>query len=129
MLNILSLILDEISITLIPDGNDYVVGNQNIELTLPIDQMTNQVDLELDVAVVNEHKISIYPNPVKDLLYIQSDVLILDMSVYDAIGNLVYSKSDMNTNNSIQLNNLTSGVYFLYVSTIYKQGIYKVIKI
>jgi len=123
------LILDEISITLIPDGNDYVVGNQNIELTLPIDQMTNQVDLELDVAVVNEHKISIYPNPVKDLLYIQSDVLILDMSVYDAIGNLVYSKSDMNTNNSIQLNNLTSGVYFLYVSTIYKQGIYKVIKI
>jgi hypothetical protein len=124
-----SLILNEISITLIPEGNDYVVGNQNIELTLPIDQMTNHVDLELDVAVVNQHEISIYPNPVKDLLYIQSDVLILDMSVYDAIGNLVYSKSDMNTNNSIQLNNLSSGVYFLYVSTIYKQGIYKVIKI
>ncbi len=58
--------------------------------------------------------ISIYPNPVKDKFYISStteyDFLI---AIYDIKGNLILAENNKTTGESINVQNLESGIYFV----------------
>lgn len=68
-----------------------------------------------DVVAAN---ISVYPNPAKDVITISAtDVktLPLNIAVYDMIGRemLTRTYNDKNVNETININNLNNGVYFL----------------
>lgn len=68
-----------------------------------------------DIVAAN---ISVYPNPAKDVITISAtDVktLPLNVAVYDMIGRemLTRTYNDKNVNETININNLNNGVYFL----------------
>ena len=71
-------------------------------------------------ALLN-HKIYSYPNPAGELLYInnESNLVIKDVTIYDALGKQVISQELGNSSApvKIELSNLTSGIYYYSVKT------------
>lgn len=70
------------------------------------------------IPQVEIKEVSIYPNPVKDRLYIQLEELAYDplmIQIYDQMGKLVYSKEITPTSDTfdIAVNNLSNGAYSL----------------
>ncbi|MDR2204774.1 MAG: zinc-dependent metalloprotease [Flavobacteriaceae bacterium] len=64
----------------------------------------------LDVSDVEKENIDVYPNPVKDILYIQGDTFNVQSSrIYDISGKLVKTFSG----NSVDVSALQKGVYIL----------------
>jgi hypothetical protein len=58
----------------------------------------------------------LYPNPVKDILNISSETTITNIAIYNLLGQEVMTKSVNDTENSIDVSNLTSGTYFVKVT-------------
>lgn len=80
----------------------------------------------------NVKPIKIYPNPAKDnitILIKNSNDTELDLKLVSITGQIVYKKSKTLKNNSLSLNinNLTPGVYFLNIKNIVNG--YKIIKL
>ncbi len=59
--------------------------------------------------------ISIYPNPVKDILHFQTKENVLKIEIYDVAGRILSSKSIIE--NKVNLSELSTGNYFLKVYT------------
>lgn len=59
--------------------------------------------------------ISIYPNPVKDMLYFQTKENVLKIEIYDVAGRILSSKSILE--NKVNLSELKNGNYFLKLYT------------
>jgi Secretion system C-terminal sorting domain len=75
-----------------------------------------------------ENLISIYPNPVSDILNIQSAAQeVLHIDIYDMRGSLVYH-GEMQQRTQISLAALSSGIYTLKLSTAHASLIKKVVK-
>ena len=74
-------------------------------------------DCNLGVSELNKVTINIYPNPVKQLLFIDGDtnLLIKSVVVYNLMGVEVYSKQI--PTNTLDLSILEKGVYFLKIET------------
>lgn len=64
---------------------------------------------------VLEHSISVYPNPVQDILHLQSSATVEQISIYDLNGRLV--KQIAHPESEINVSNLHSGIYLLKVRT------------
>ncbi|PDS26522.1 T9SS type A sorting domain-containing protein [Flavobacterium branchiophilum] len=61
--------------------------------------------------------ISCYPNPSKNLIHVDAKEAIESLSIFDIVGNQIYtSKSLINNNSSIDISNFSNGVYFLKVA-------------
>jgi hypothetical protein len=61
-------------------------------------------------------QVTLYPNPVSDVLYINSMDIINKVSVYDIQGKVIKTVSGLNSNTSeINLSSLQNGVYFISV--------------
>ena len=58
--------------------------------------------------------ISVYPNPVNDKLYIETEMNIEEVVVYDVFGR---QQVNMTTGQQVEVSNLNSGVYFIKVRT------------
>ena len=60
---------------------------------------------------------TLYPNPVKDVLNIQSkqDLIVNSMEIYNQLGQIVMAVA--NTSNRVDISNLASGIYFVKVNT------------
>ena len=62
--------------------------------------------------------LNIYPNPVSDKLYIEAEVEIEEVVVYDVYGrHQVTETPSCQGNLSVDVSNLNSGVYFVKVVT------------
>ncbi len=70
--------------------------------------------------------ITIYPNPVKDVLYIQSKTEIVKAEVYDATGRIITSVNVKG--NSVNVSELTKGSYIIRLSAKDKTVIQKFVK-
>jgi hypothetical protein len=65
-----------------------------------------------------DEAINVYPNPAKDVVYINSDVKDANVSIIDMSGKEVYTGKLANTgNHSISLSTLSSGLYMVRVIT------------
>ena len=62
--------------------------------------------------------VNLYPNPVVDVLNIESSALINSVVIYDIAGNIAYTSSNLNSN-LVKVNyaNLASGMYVVKIST------------
>lgn len=87
-----------------------------------IDDALNNIDS------LNPTSIKLYPNPTTDLLYFDTtgDLSLDKVEVYDTIGKRVLS-SQIN-NNSVDVSQLTAGVYFVKIYSGENQTTKKIIK-
>lgn len=55
----------------------------------------------------------VYPNPVRDKLFIESPNVALDqVRIYDLLGKMVFEQKDI-SNDNLDISHLQSGVYIL----------------
>lgn len=89
---------------------------------------TTSVQNVLATSEINNNKstFSIYPNPVKDILSIQSKEKIVKAEIYDAAGRVLKAVSV--TDNSINVSELSKGNYLIKLSTKDKTVTQKFIK-
>ena len=72
----------------------------------------------------------IYPNPAKDVLYINiSKHDVKKIELVDIVGKLVYANNNVNINNKVDLAKFAEGVYFIRLYTSEKTFIYKISKV
>jgi hypothetical protein len=63
-------------------------------------------------------KISIYPNPATENVFVKSDFTITNIEVLNYIGQTVYTKQNISEKTyKVNVANLTAGVYFVKVTT------------
>ena len=74
-----------------------------------------------DITGVNDNYMTdanVYPNPVKDRLYIETSTLIQSIEVYDVYGRLQVTKTPSHQSDlSVDVSDLNSGIYFVKVKT------------
>ena len=78
------------------------------------------------IESVDNGELAVFPNPVKDVLTINYDKAIRQIDVYDVFGKLV--KTFKTVSNSINLSELSSGVYMLNMQTEDGLVIKKIVK-
>lgn len=67
------------------------------------------------VAVADDLKLKVFPNPVRDIMYIYTDAEISEVSVIDLSGRVVVRQSG--ANNQVALGMLPSGCYVARIAT------------
>lgn len=95
--------------------SDFCGNTTSVNRTVIVKDTPNTGLERNDIVAAN---ISVYPNPAKDVITISAtDVktLPLNVAVYDMIGRemLTRTYNDKNVNETININNLNNGVYFL----------------
>lgn len=95
-------------------------GDMSTSTRLWMDDITITADPELgETDVVNSSAdaigLSVYPNPVNNQLFIETNSVINQVSLYNITGKLVYTS--VNQLNSVNMENLESGLYILKVET------------
>ncbi|WP_299766864.1 T9SS type A sorting domain-containing protein [uncultured Dokdonia sp.] len=108
----------------ITDFNDIGDGfpDNNIVLNLVGEEV-----LSVDENTI-EDIISLYPNPVQDILTIETQVEIQKISLFNLNGQVVYNQKEGNINRQIDISELSKGVYLLQIISNRQKRIYKVIK-
>jgi hypothetical protein len=76
--------------------------------------------------VENAAAFSIYPNPAVDRVVIATESTIESVSIYTLTGVMIYS--EVETNNTINVSDLNSGVYFIKVVTSEGESVQRFIK-
>lgn len=113
---------------------DAVIGSASIYFDYNTPINTNTVTTTILNAVAGsgqysaDKAIAIYPNPVTDVLYMQPahNILLQEVKVYNMQGReLLYYNQNLNT---INMQNLNTGLYLLTVKTTTGQYNYRVIK-
>jgi hypothetical protein len=105
----------------------YVTGFANnvgnFVLTLDTDQSTTASNEDFE-----QFAFSIYPNPVNNILSIDSQEIITKVSIFNMLGQEV-KNSNPNTNNvSLDVNNLEAGVYIIKLIAGNKESTKKFVK-
>src|SRR5690606_36563256 len=95
-----------------------------------------ETQVECDaIAGINDvfyHQIKIYPNPIKDLLHIDSDFRIQDSELIltSILGKKIYQAVISGQEIEIDLSHLKAGIYFLTIQNREKQSLTtKIIKL
>lgn len=88
--------------------------------------VTVQVSLSNDSFTFKDLKFS--PNPIVDVLTIQSNEIFTKISIYNILGQEVLRQKGNGLEVKLELSHLVSGNYFVKVASDTKQQIIKVIK-
>ncbi|MBT7145132.1 MAG: T9SS type A sorting domain-containing protein, partial [Bacteroidetes bacterium] len=63
-----------------------------------------------------ENSISIYPNPVKEKLFINSEIAEIEkIDIYNSIGKLIYTETNKAKNIELDVSKYPMGVYFIRI--------------
>lgn len=90
---------------------------------------TTEQDPNLSISEFDTKSISVYPNPVKDVLNIKTDLALESIEVINILGKRVLTISgDQMTNNTVNLSELRDGIYFVNISADGKKQTIKVVK-
>lgn len=78
----------------------------------------------LDTNKFNSIKYNAYPNPSSDIITIEIDDVISNVSIYNMVGAKVLNS----TNNQINISHLSNGTYIMEVKTDQGTGVKKIVK-
>ena len=70
----------------------------------------------------------IYPNPIKDILYLEFEQSAIKLEITNSLGQTVYSSKEPVTDREIDLSYLNRGMYFVKVQNTESQKTIKLIK-
>ena len=111
--------------------NPLVNGNYAVEITSGTCMERSDCYPFSTLGIDNfvEGELSIYPNPVKNELHIDMDISTeLKVNIFDVSGKLVLVETVQNQTNTIQLNDLSKGMYFMNVQSSEKSRTFKIVK-
>jgi hypothetical protein len=113
--NMLNVNFKNNSLTCIKVDND-VYSNANWAAAKDPTATYSKTACALGIEDVILDKIVLYPNPVKGQLHIDN-IMLEKVTIYDTLGKLVKTTSfkTRSNSNTIDLNGLTKGVYFIYL--------------
>ncbi len=93
-----------------------------------LDQTTaNPINCTLNLTDNEVLEITIYPNPAKDLIYLQSDHPLEKITIFDIRGRSVYSSSS-DLDRPIDISGLSAGIYWLEIKRNDKEHKLRLIK-
>ena len=70
-------------------------------------------EMKLSANENNVSDYSIYPNPSKNFIYVKSATAILQLRIFDQLGNLIVSEFSQNR---IDISALSKGLYFMQIN-------------
>ncbi len=111
------------------DFYDVVIVSENglytdsITITL-VDTCTSP----LSIAEIEMPAIGLYPNPVKDMLYLDTDLAIQELRVFDSFGKELIRKNMETSEHNIDLSALPNGIYILHLIGDNSNSNHKIIK-
>lgn len=82
----------------------------------------------LSTHAFSTESFSVYPNPIKDVLYVQSKTAVDAITVYDLLGKVVLQSEPGTMSPSINTSSLNSGVYLVKITIGNNSKTLKVIK-
>ena len=99
----------------------------SIDITCPVWSFTTGSSLSVEDDLFSA--LVVGPNPVKDILNINSPVAIDDIKVFNQLGqNVLDVNGSIITNNQVDLSPLNSGIYIVKITSKEKSKTIKVIK-
>ena len=112
-----------------PAGEYYLVAAAKEAFTVNV-QLTALGGDNTDNIEELTSSFSVYPNPVENMLFIEADTNVEEVSVYNVNGQQTIAISQQLSANSctIDVENLTSGVYFIKVRTENGESVQRFIK-
>ena len=96
-------------INMTEDANKKVIFNN-----IAVSAVDKNV-LSAEDYLSEEQNLTIYPNPAKDKIRILSNSSIDKVLVYNILGKLVYESPKKTSNLSVDISNLSKGIYFIKV--------------
>ncbi|MCB4797831.1 T9SS type A sorting domain-containing protein [Neotamlana laminarinivorans] len=91
-------------------GNDRIFNS-----TIDLGAFEYDSTLGIDDVSLNTNSLKLYPNPVKDRMFVKSNEQIESVSIYNINGQLL--KKSNNIENGIDVSVLPSGLYMIYIKT------------
>jgi hypothetical protein len=101
----------------ISDNGNYVAGWVNGPPMFAEGWMVYLDDLILGTNNVSQNTVSFYPNPVENVLHLNSKEVIDSVAVYTVTGQMVSNVTFNENRTELNLSNLASGVYLVKVSS------------
>ncbi len=81
----------------------------------------------LSVSNLSLDAISLYPNPVNDILHIESEKPIEKVAVYNSFGQLIFTKENFpNDDYKLNLEQIDAGIYFVKIRTQSSEVVQKI---
>ena len=92
--------------------------------------VAKHLNSEENINEVETNNINIYPNPVNDRLYIETELGIEEVSVFDVFGRSIVAESQSHkvTKTSVDLSGLNTGIYFVKINTEKENIVKRIIK-
>lgn len=97
-----------------PDGKIWVAGQFDIYNNTPSASLVRLYGNSLAVPEFDTTKISLYPNPVNDVLSVNAITPVTALQVYDIQGKFLIGNKNLN---SIDVSKLNPGIYLLKVKS------------
>ncbi|WP_179351130.1 T9SS type A sorting domain-containing protein [Winogradskyella vidalii] len=96
-------------------------GNKILTITTPEGHTAVHGNYVLSANEFEKENIKIYPNPTKDLLYIDSKALAIEkINIFSLVGTSVFQTQYLNQDHAIELSFLKNGLYFAEI--IFENG-------
>lgn len=118
-------------VTISPSGTRLLFGSDwsGVEDGISVDSYVAELNAYmLSTTNFETASISIYPNPVNDLLSIQSqNIVVTDYRIYNIQGAEI-AKSAVDDTNTINVEYLESGIYFIQLNSANNNALLKFIK-
>ncbi len=96
------------------ENTAYIYFDQNPPIVTNTTKNINEI---LSVDKQEVQLFSLYPNPAKDVLNIKSESQMQAIRIIDLSGKTVYTNTENNTQTTIDVSNLSNGVYSIQVIT------------
>jgi uncharacterized repeat protein (TIGR02543 family) len=104
--------------------------NNPVTITMDADK-TVTANFSVSTLGINEEKFKVpfklYPNPVTDALHIESQEVVNKVKIYNALGREVLLKNSL-SEDTINVSNLSQGIYFMIIETETGKGVRRFIK-
>ncbi len=75
--------------------------------------LTGNISIEENIADGSADNVAVYPNPVKDVLQINSEVAVETITIYNLLGQVVYTGAV--DNNTVNIGSLNKGNYIVKI--------------
>ena len=91
--------------------------------------MSESLTVKVEPVGLDEYEsnLEIFPNPANDKLFINSDVEIEEINIYNIVGVKVYNEQNFN-DNYINVANLNNGIYIINITTAYGNIVRRFVK-
>ena len=106
-------------------GIDFYSASPNNDMYIDDITMANGI---LSTEDFTEDKFSVYPNPVKDILNIESAASVDKITVYDVLGKVVLQEKPGKISPTVNMGSLSSGTYMVKVTIGNNSKIVKIVK-